>query len=83
MSSILAMLTGYSQPTKQISTPIIKENKNKYRDLNFYIHAFLTQWDIYLKSKFRSNYPVTLIHNIKHLKNKFTYSSLDSQEYIN
>jgi len=52
-----------------------KGNDLKYRDLNFYISSFLTHWNVFLKSKFCSNFPLTLCHTVKHYRNKWAHQS--------
>lgn len=49
-------------------------NKNKYKDVLFYLNAFIKNWEL-LSSLFTTNYAVSLCHTIKYFRNKWAHQS--------
>jgi hypothetical protein len=50
-------------------------NKHKYKDVLFYLNAFIKNWDFVFRQIFKTNYLLTLCHSIKYFRNRWAHQS--------
>lgn len=56
-----------------ISIP--NQNKYKYKDVLFYLNAFIKNWQFVFSTTFKTNYALTLCHSIKYFRNRWAHQS--------
>jgi hypothetical protein len=63
-------------PNKMVDVNLYN-TKNKYKDVLFYLNAFIKNWEFPFKSMFNGhNYPLTLCHSIKYFRNRWAHQSV-------
>jgi hypothetical protein len=50
-------------------------SKTKYKDVLYYLNAFIKNWEFPFKNQFNHNYCLTLCHSIKYFRNRWAHQS--------
>jgi hypothetical protein len=53
-------------------------SKTKYKDVLYYLNAFIKNWEFPFKNSFNNNITLTLCHSIKYFRNRWAHQSLFS-----
>ena len=56
-------------------TDLNNANKHKYKDVLFYLNAFIKNWDFVFRHVFKTNYTLTLCHSIKYFRHRWAHQS--------
>jgi hypothetical protein len=54
----------------------IYNSKTKYKDVLYYLSAFIKNWEFPFKNLFSNNYSLTLCHSIKYFRNRWAHQSV-------